>query len=102
MTMLENKCIIIFGLMKFDADIESTNYTIARHLAKKNKVFYVDNPYTWKDYFKLKGTKEFNVRKPHFALFADGIIDTDEPNLKVVIPPLVASIHFLNEGFIYR
>jgi len=102
MMTLENKSIIIFGLMKFDADIESTNYTIARHLAKKNRVFYVDNPYTWKDYIKLKGTKEFNVRKPHFGLFNDGIINTDEPNLKVVITPPVASIHFLKEGLVYR
>jgi teichuronic acid biosynthesis glycosyltransferase TuaH len=102
MMVLENKCIIILGLMRFDLDIESTNYTIARHLAKNNLVLYIDNPFTWKDYIKLKGTKEFKVRAPHFGLFVNGIIETDEPNLKVVITPPVASIHFLNEGPVYR
>jgi hypothetical protein len=32
--ILEGKYIFIFALMKFDGEYESTNYTIARHLAK--------------------------------------------------------------------
>ncbi len=100
--VLEGKNIIILGLMKFDGDFESTNFTIARQLAKKNRVFYVDNPYTWRDYYKLKNTDNFKVRKPHFSLFSNGIINTDSPNLNVVICPVLASIHFLPEGPVYR
>ncbi|MDN3599500.1 glycosyltransferase [Mucilaginibacter myungsuensis] len=88
--------------MKFDGEYESTNYTIAKHLAKHNQVFYVDNPYTWKDYARFKGTDDFNRRKDHFGFFADGIIETTTPNLRVVITPPLASIHFLPEGPIYR
>jgi teichuronic acid biosynthesis glycosyltransferase TuaH len=100
--ILEGKYIFIFALMKFDGEYESTNYTIARHLAKNNKVFYVDNPYTIKDYLRFKNTAEFNVRKPHFKLSADGIIKTDNPDLNVVITPVVASLNFMPEGFLYR
>lgn len=100
--ILEGKYIFIFALMRFDGEYESTNYTIARHLAKKNKVFYIDNPYTLKDYIKLKNTREFNTRKPYFKLSSNGIIDTDLPNLKVVAMPIVASLNFLPEGFLYR
>lgn len=100
--ILEGKYIFIFALMKFDGEYESTNFTIAKHLAKKNKVFYIDNPYTWRDYIKLKNTPEFNTRKPHFALSGDGIIKTDNPDLNIVIPPLMPSLNFMPEGILYR
>jgi len=100
--IMQGKDIIILGLMRFDLDIESTNYTIAKHLAKNNRVYYIDNPYTLKDYMGFKGTDEFNRRKEQFRLFADGIIETDNPNLKVVICPPLASIHFMPEGPLYR
>lgn len=100
--IMQGKDIIILGLMRFDLDIESTNYTIAKHLAKNNRVFYVDNPYTWRDVMFFKGTDELARRKKQLGLFADGVIDTDNPNLKVVISPALASIHFLPEGAFYR
>ncbi len=100
--MLKNEDIIILGTAKFDGPYESTSFTIARHLAKDNRVYYVDYPFTWKDYFGLKNTEQFRVRKPHFAASADGIIDTDTPGLKVLITPPVASINFISEGKIYR
>lgn len=100
--ILEGKTIFILGLMKFDGEYESTNFIIARHLAKKNKVFYVDNPYTWKDYIQLRNTDKFNIRKPHFSLFGDGIIKTDNPDFNIVICPPLASINFLPEGAAYR
>jgi glycosyltransferase involved in cell wall biosynthesis len=100
--ILEGKYIFILGLMKFDGEYESTNFTIAKHLAKNNQVFYVDNPYTWRDYLKLRGTYKFKVRKPHFSLIGGGIIKTEVPGLNVVITPPLASIHFLPEGKLYR
>jgi len=100
--ILEGKNIVMLSLMKFDGEFESTNYTIAKYLAKNNKVFWVDNPYTWKDYFNGKGTAKFNIRKPHFSLFGSGVIKTDNPDLNVIICPPLASINFLPEGKLYR
>jgi teichuronic acid biosynthesis glycosyltransferase TuaH len=99
---LKNRNIIIFSQMQFDGRLESTNYTMAKHLAKHNQVYYVDRPFTWKDYVKFKDTPEFKIRKPHFFSPKNCIIQTDIPNLKIVISPPVPSINGLPEGKIYR
>jgi teichuronic acid biosynthesis glycosyltransferase TuaH len=99
---LSNKTFIVLGLPKFDGAYESTNYTIAKMLAINNKVFYIDNPYTYKDYFKEKNTVAFALRKPFFTRNNFQVIDTEIDNLKVIITPVVPSLNFLPEGKIYR
>ncbi|WPU91013.1 glycosyltransferase [Mucilaginibacter sabulilitoris] len=99
---LKNKHIIIFSQMQFDGRLESTNYTMAKHLAKDNQVYYVDRPFTWKDYIKFKDTPEYRVRKPHFFSPGNSCIQTEIPNLKIIISPPVPSINMLPEGPLYR
>lgn len=99
---LKNKHIIIFSQMQFDGRLESTNYTMAKHLAKDNYVYYVDRPFTWKDYIKFRNTPEYKIRKPHFFSFDPGFIQTEIPNLKIIISPPVPSINMLPEGRLYR
>jgi glycosyltransferase involved in cell wall biosynthesis len=99
---LKDRHIIILGLMRYDADIASTNYTIARHLAKDNHVYYIDNPYTWKDCLRNRDRDALQRRKKHFGLNDNFIIDTDVERLKVVITPPVISINWLPEGRLYR
>ncbi|BAU54972.1 glycosyltransferase [Mucilaginibacter gotjawali] len=99
---LKDQNIVIFSQMQFDSALESTNYTMAKHLAKDNKVYYVDRPYTWFDYIKFRNTKGFQTRKAHFFSADNSLIDTDIPNLKIVISPPVPSINMLPEGKIYR
>lgn len=99
---LKNRHIIIFSQMQFDGRLESTNYTMAKHLAKDNYVYYVDRPFTWKDYIKFRNTPEYKVRKPHFFSSANSYIQTDIPNLKIIISPPVPSINMLPEGRLYR
>lgn len=99
---LKGKAIFILGTAKFDGPFESTSFTIAKYLAKENEVYYIENPYTWKDYFKYRGTEEFEKRRIHFSRSSSGLIDTAEANLKVVITPPLLSINFLPEGPAYR
>lgn len=99
---LVNRSIFILGTTKFDNPYESTSYTIAKYLAKENDVYYVENPFTLKDFYKKKGTPEFERRKNYFPRSSDGIISTDIPNLKIVITPPLLSINFLPEGPVYR
>jgi teichuronic acid biosynthesis glycosyltransferase TuaH len=99
---LKNQNIIIFSQMQFDGSLESTNYTMAKQLAKDNYVYYVDRPYTWRDYFKFKNTPGFRTRRPHFFSSSNSIIETEIPNLKIVITPPVPSINMLPEGKLYR
>jgi glycosyltransferase involved in cell wall biosynthesis len=99
---LKNRHIVIFSQMQFDSRLESTNYTMAKHLAKDNHVYYVDRPYTWKDYIQFKNTPGYDVRKPHFFSPTDSFIQTELPNLKIIITPPVPSINSLPEGRAYR
>jgi len=99
---LKNQHIIIFSQMQFDGRLESTNYTMAKHLAKDNYVYYVDRPYTLRDYFKFRGTPGFRIRKPHFFSSKNSFIETEIPNLKIIITPPVPSINMLPEGKLYR
>ena len=88
--------------MQFDGALESTNYIMAKHLAKENFVFYVDRPYTWRDYITFRNTLGFRVRRSHFFSSSNSLIETDIPNLKIVITPPVPSINMLPEGIFYR
>lgn len=99
---LKNRNIIIFSQMQFDGRLESTNYTMARYLAKNNFVYFVDRPFTWRDYIQYKDTPEYKIRKPHFFSSTNNIIQTEIPNLKIVISPPVPSINMLPEGWLYR
>jgi teichuronic acid biosynthesis glycosyltransferase TuaH len=99
---LKNKHIFILGTAKFDGPYESTSYTVAKFLARDNHVYYIENPYTWRDYFREKGQESFNRRREHFKSSSSGLIDTAIDNLKIVITPPLLSINFLPENFLYR
>lgn len=100
--ILKNKVIVFLGNMRSDGPIKATSLFIARNLAKDNKVFFIDYPFTLKDYFKYIKSDEVKDRKKKFPIFSDGIIETDLPNLKIVITPPVIPINFLPEGLIFR
>ncbi|MEH3113556.1 glycosyltransferase family protein [Pedobacter terrae] len=99
---LKNKVIVILGATRFDWKFESTSYHTAKFLAENNEVYYVDFPYTLKDYFKKNQQSDIALRLPHFRKGAKGILDSGFPNLKILILPLLLSINFLPEGRIYR
>jgi teichuronic acid biosynthesis glycosyltransferase TuaH len=99
---LKGHQIIIFGLPRFDSLIESTNYTTAKLLARENKVYYVENPFTIRDYIHLRKSEEYRIRKNHISLWDTSLIDTDIPNLKIIVPPILFSINFLPEGLLFR
>lgn len=99
---LRNQHIIVFSLFRFDADIESTAYTVASKLAENNTVYYVDHPFTIRDWWLSKNSTSFRKRRRFFPFFSDGIIETPNPDFKIVIPPVLLSLHFLPEGKWYR
>ena len=100
--MLKNSTIFILSNAKYDSIIESTSYTLAKHLAKDNQVFYIEYPSTQKDYFKYKSEPSYIKKKPFYNQHSDGILNTTHPNLKILITPLLLSINFLPEGYLYR
>jgi teichuronic acid biosynthesis glycosyltransferase TuaH len=99
--ILKDKVVIILGIAKYDGQFESTSYTVAKYLAQDNDVYYVDYPYTWKDYLTQRD-EAYMKRKHLFSSNSDGLLTTDFERLKVVITPPVLSINFLKESKFYR
>lgn len=99
---LKKECIFILGTTKFDHPFESTSYTIAKNLAHENTVYYIENPFTWRDYFRIRKSDKFSRRKGLFSKNSDGILATNIPGLNVVVCPFLFSINFLPEGRLYR
>ena len=78
--------IVCFSLSRWDAPISSPSASLAKELAKNNRVFYIEHPYSFKDFIKeRKAAREY----------------TDQ-NVRVITPPLVYPINFLPEGKIYN
>lgn len=78
--------IVCFSLSRWDAHISSPAASLAKELAKNNRVFYIEHPYSYKDYITQgRAYKEY----------------TDD-NVKVITPPLVYPINFLPEGKLYN
>ncbi|TDB65975.1 glycosyltransferase [Arundinibacter roseus] len=94
--------ILILSLFRYDADIESTSMAIARELAKANKVYYFDNPYTINDVIKKRKTECFKKRRGFFSVFSDQPIQTLENDLEIFVSPILLSLNFLPEGPLYR
>jgi len=95
---------IIFALPRWDAIYSSGTYSTAKEIAVKNRVFYIDHPFTYKDYKNGKETNDIIIRKEALKsgknIFrkVEGV-----PELfTAVTPPLMYPINFLPEGFIYN
>jgi glycosyltransferase involved in cell wall biosynthesis len=96
---LSNRYIFILGSAEYESEIESTTVTLAKHFAKENQVFYIENPKTWKDL--IWPEQKANPSETHVSS-ADNLEDTPIPNLKVLKIPRLISVNFLPEGFLYR
>jgi glycosyltransferase involved in cell wall biosynthesis len=98
-----NKCIFIFGYGRFDQQFESVSFILAKEFAKNNnKVFYIDYPFTTRDALRAKNSESYKMREKAFKGINHGIIETQIPNLKIVVVPPLWSLHFLPEGNLYR
>jgi len=88
--------------MRFDSPIEATSLFLARNFARTNKVYYIEYPVTIKDYISHRHTAPFKAMKKRFFSADEAIVDTNIPNLKKVVLPVVAPINFFPEGKLFR
>lgn len=100
--MLNNRTIFILGAAKFDGVFESTSFTTAKYFARNNDVYYIDFPYTLKDYFSKAEKSSIDKRKDFFFNGDLKLIEGSIPRLNIVILPLLLSINFLPENKVYR
>lgn len=102
--MIPNYDIICFSLSRSDSAISSPALSLAKEFAKKHRVFYIDHPYSWKDYYKEKNDPKTQWRKD--ALLKQKNIYSNPShlpsNLTIVTPGITLPINFLPNGLLYK
>lgn len=95
--------VVIFSLSKYDDPISSVGFSYAKEFAKKHRVFFIEHPYTWKDYFSLRDHPQTLKRKKLWASGSKYLVDPVIPEgITYVVPPRMIPVNFLNEGIIYE
>lgn len=95
--------IIFFALARWDGPYSSTAYSLAKALSQHTRVFYVDNPFTIKDYLVHRHSAQIVLRRNALWRGKDLFLkpDKNHPNLVVVTPRLTLSINWLPPGVFY-
>jgi teichuronic acid biosynthesis glycosyltransferase TuaH len=96
--------IVILATARWDGNYSSTSYSLAKALSKYTRVFYIDNPFTLKAFFKGRDQEGISKRR-RALLHGEDIFMTPDPaypNLTNVTPQLVLPINWMSKGFMYN
>ncbi|MCB0517401.1 MAG: glycosyltransferase [Lewinellaceae bacterium] len=94
--------IIYFTLFPWDNAYSSVSLSFTREFAKNNRVFYINHPYSVKDF--LKGWKQPMVQQRKGDLLANKMRYETIPELPEVVavqPPLTLPINWMQPGKTY-
>src|ERR1700741_2700176 len=92
--------IICFSLSRWDSAISSPALSLAKEFAKHNRVFYVEHPFSWRDYYKENQTAAVKAREKALVN-GKNIYSNPESlpgNLTIVTSKLTCPINFLPKG----
>lgn len=88
--------------MKFDG-LASSNFTIAKYLAKENDVYYIEHPLTLKDYLKLsKKSDAYKIRRSGLNIFSDGLLSQKIDGVNIIVSLLVLPSQSLKNQLLLR
>lgn len=102
--MRKERDIIILGLSRWDNIYSSTIYSLGKEFSKNNRVFYIDNPFTWKDFISNYKTKSIQIRKQALLFGKNRYrkIDGLPENFTAVTPGLTLPINWMKPGNMYE
>jgi teichuronic acid biosynthesis glycosyltransferase TuaH len=95
--------IVILALPRWDGLYSSTAYSLAKALSLHTRVFYIDNPFTWKDFLLRRKSPSLVRRRKALLKGKERFVIPDEryPNLVAVTPELIYPHNWLPAGFFY-
>ncbi|HMR57188.1 MAG TPA: glycosyltransferase [Cyclobacteriaceae bacterium] len=102
--MKQFDAIVIITGSRWDQDYSSASISLARELSKTQLVFFIDNPFSWKDVIRGWNTPSIR-RRVKALLFGKEIYRAIEPENKnwIAVTPLVnIPINWLPEGYLYQ
>ena len=94
---------IILGATRWDFKLSSSTFSIAKTLAQKNRVFYIERPFSLKDLITHWNNPQFDYRKKA-VLFGKNTykkIEFEHGSLVSVTPKFIFPINFLDSGILY-
>lgn len=91
-------------MSRWDGPYSSAAFSLAKELAKNHQVFYIDNPFTIKDFITNFNSKAIHNRKEALILGRNSYksIAGLPDNFIAVTPPLTLSINMLPKGQLYK
>ncbi|WP_419800594.1 glycosyltransferase [Mucilaginibacter sp.] len=97
--------IFIIAQSRWDNPYSSVGYCLAKEFSKKNRVFYIDHPFSAKDI--IKEFKQGNKVKSRLTSLLFGKksfrkIEGSQDNFTLVIPKLTFPINWLNDSWMYQ
>ena len=103
--MIKNYDIVIIGQSRWDNPYSSPSYCLAKEFSKENRVFYIDHPFSLKDF--ITEFKNGNVVKSRLSALllgrkSDRKITGLPGTFTVIIPKLVLPINWLKNGLFYK
>jgi hypothetical protein len=94
----------MMAIFRWNGPYSSTSISLAKTFSNTNRVFYINHPYTYRDYYGLLKAAEHQQTRE--ALRSGQIIyEKDEllsNNFTSVTPPLTWPINFLPKGSLYN
>ena len=95
--------IILLTCQRFDKQYSSITWALAKEFAKNNRVFHIDHPYTWRDWWNYRGTPNAVIRKDAFfsakEIYHQPIKELEQ--LYIVFTKLALPINWLNRGKLF-
>src|SRR5690606_20053581 len=96
--------IIMLSMSRWDSEFSSASISLAKEFSKANTVFYIDKPFTIKDFMLEYNTRKIKHRR-RALLFGKQIyrpIIQGSYNVIAVTPDLVSPINWLPKGSLYK
>jgi teichuronic acid biosynthesis glycosyltransferase TuaH len=96
--------LIILGIFRWDSPISSTSIALSKEFAKRNRVFYIDHPYSFKDFVKLRKTPELQKRKDAL-IWGKNLYQKPiglPENITIITPKITIPVNFLPKGSLYN
>lgn len=105
MNMQEKYDIVMLSSARSDDPYSSSALSLAKELSKNNRVFFIDHPFSLRDYLSKYSQGGSIKRRRKALLFGKNICHTLEgtsSNLKIVTPRLTLPINWMKEGKLYN
>lgn len=95
--------VVIFTLSRWDSPISSPSLALAKEFSKNNRVFYIDHPYSYKDFFSLFSKSEIQTRKTALIKRQNIFTEVKGENYQFIAatPPITWPVNFLPKGKVY-